>query len=373
MTKEKEYPEMTKESSAQGHRAIFPAVVAAVVLVLGCVGVAHAQSQKFQFGLVGDTAYSKKGEQEFDRMLAAMNKEALEFIVHVGDFESDPRPYNRMPDKISMPCTDESLQRVLASFQGSKHPYIFTPGDNDWTDCHHLKARKVEPLERLARVREKFFPAGRSLGQRTIAVESQSKDPAFAKFRENLTWSLHGVTFATAHIVGSNDNLGRTPEMDAEHHERKVANLAWIKAAFARARADNSRGLVLMVQANPGFENYWPASGPASPKGRYFGPFVGRANVPPVPDGAAFGDYVTLLTEELETYDLPVALLHGDTHLFRIDKPLYSKRTNRVFENFTRVEVFGAPDTHWVRITIDPSKPELFTVEPEIVAGNKAN
>jgi hypothetical protein len=39
----------------------------------------------------------------------AMNKENLAFVVHIGDFEADPRPYTRSPDKISMPCTDESL------------------------------------------------------------------------------------------------------------------------------------------------------------------------------------------------------------------------------------------------------------------------
>jgi hypothetical protein len=82
---------------------------------------------------------------------------------------------------------------------------------------------------------------------------------------------MGGVTFATIHIVGSNDNYGRAPEMDAEHLERKAANVAWMKQAFARAKADNSRGLVLMIQANPGFENHWPAR----PKQLYFALFRG--------------------------------------------------------------------------------------------------
>jgi hypothetical protein len=56
-----------------------------------------------------------------------------------------------------------------------------------------------------------------------------------------------------------------------------------------------------------------------------------------------------------------------------VNKPLISKKTRRFFENFTRVEVFGDPDTHWVRITVDPSKPELFMIEPEIIPENKAN
>lgn len=343
----------------------------ALVLSLFAVGISavDAQERTFQFGLVGDTAYSRVEEQQFERVIAALNANDVAFVMHVGDFQTDPRPYNRTPERSSMPCVMDSYTRVLASLQRVRHPFILTPGDNDWTDCHYLAAEKIDPLQALARVRAMFFPPGKSLGQRTIAVESQASDPAHARFVENRRWSLGGVVFVTAHVVGSNDNLGRTPEMDAEHRERKAANLAWIKAAFAKARSDNSRGVVLMVQANPGFENYWPPTA----KGRYFLPFVGRGNAPPVPGGAAFGDYVALLAEELERYDRPVAFLHGDTHLFRIDKPLYSKKTNRVFENFTRVETFGSPDMHWVRVTVDPADPGLLRFQAEIVPENVAN
>jgi len=73
------------------------------------------------------------------------------------------------------------------------------------------------------------------------------------------------------------------------------------------------------------------------------------------------------------SYDKPVAYLHGDTHIFRIDKPLYSLKTKRVFENFTRVETFGWPDSHWVRVTVDPADPQLFRFNAEIVPGNLVN
>ena len=126
-----------------------------------------------------------------------------------------------------------------------------------------------------------------------------------------------------------------------------------------------------MTHANMGFENYWPSE----PKARYFRPFVARGQ--PVPSyPTAYNDYVAALADELESYGKPVSFLHGDTHLFRIDKPLYSKKTGRVFENFTRVETFGDPDTHWVRITVDPGDAQLFRFEariiPENVAGRQA-
>ena len=358
---------MIKELSAQGRLTIFSAAVAAVIVFFAFVGIADAQSQKFQFAAIGDTAYSKRGEQEFDRMIAAMNRENLAFIVHVGDFEADPRPYERNPDKISMPCTDESFARVLASFQRSAHPFVLTPGDNDWTDCHLLKARKVDPLERLAKLREMFLPEGHSLGQRTMPVDSQAKEQGFAKFRENMTWTTNGVVFATLHTVGSNDNFGRTPEMDAEHAERKAANIAWMKKAFATARAPEVRGLVLLTQANVAFEFHWTES----LKSRYVRSAGGR--VPKDAESTAYDALVDALVTEMESFRKPVLFVHGDTHLFRVNKPLISNKTRRFFQNFTRVEVFGDPDTHWVRITVDPLKPELFTIEPEIIPENNAS
>src|ERR1043166_9957140 len=95
---------MIKEWRSHGHRTIFPVAVAVAIVCVACGGIANAQNQKFQFGVVGDTSYSKVAEQEFDRLMAALNKETLAFVVHVGDFEADPRPYERSPDKITMPA-----------------------------------------------------------------------------------------------------------------------------------------------------------------------------------------------------------------------------------------------------------------------------
>ena len=251
---------MINELSVHGHRTTFSVALVAAIVFLTFVSIADAQSQEFQFGVIGDTSYSKVAEQEFDRLMSALNKESLAFVVHVGDFEADPNPYERNPNKVTMPCTDENFQRVLAAFQKSANPFVLTPGDNDWSDCHKLKARRVDPMERLAKVREMFFPEGRSLGRKTIAVDSQAKEPAFKQYRENLMWLFNGVTFATLHIVGSNNNKGVTPEMDVEHAERTKANIAWMKKAFADAKAKNRIGLVLLTQANPGFETQWTPS-----------------------------------------------------------------------------------------------------------------
>jgi hypothetical protein len=352
-----------------GHPFSLRGAVLSVALALSVtvVTTVPAAAQPFQFAAIGDTGYSKKSEEEFSRMIAAMNREPLAFVVHVGDFEADPRPFMRSPKTITEPCADESFKGVLAQFQQSAHPFVLTPGDNDWTDCHLLKTRKVDPLERLAKVRELFYPPGVSLGKRTMPVESQAADPKFSKFRENLAWTTNDVSFVTLHIVGSNNNRGRTPEMDAETDERMAANIAWLRKAFADAKAKNSAGLVIITQANPGFETKWTPS----LIDRYFRLFPG-VNPPKTLPPSGFDDILDAVAAEMTGYDKPTLFIHGDTHIFHVSKPLVDRKTGRFVDNFTRLEVFGDPDSHWVRVMVDPKDPGLFTIRPEIVPENRA-
>jgi hypothetical protein len=353
---------MSRQKPACGFLA---KVLTAALMSLAFSAQAQDADRPFQFALVGDTGYTAAGVAGFQNLLASINRADLAFVVHIGDFENDGSRYN--PATGAMPCTDENFRLVYDSFQSVRHPFILTPGDNDWTDCHFLTSPTFDPLDRLAKIRTMFFPEGKSLGQRTMEVESQAKDTQYRKFVENLRWSFGGVTFVTVHIVGSNDNFGRTPEMDDEYRERKAANLAWIRSGFATAKTGGSRGIVLLTQADPRFENYWP---PAA-KARYLRSIPG-AKLPDQSVPTAFEDYIKALADELESYNKPVAFLHGDTHWFRIDQPLYSEKVHRPFENFTRVETFGDPDTHWVRVTIDPADPQLFRFNPEIIPANVA-
>ena len=351
----------------QKAREVILACVIGVALSLTLMGLraVQAQDRAFQFGLMGDTGYTTEDIEGFKGLLAAVNKADLSFVVHVGDFENDGRAYTRNPSAGPMPCTDESFNAVFDSFQSVRHPFILTPGDNDWTDCHGVEARKFDPLERLAKLRTMFFPDGRSLGQRTMPVISQATDPQFGKFRENLRWSMGGVTFVTLHIVGSNDNFGRTPEMDAEHRERKAANIAWLRNAFSEAKASNSRGLALLTQANPNFENYWPTG----QKNTYLRMIPGT-RPPEKVEATGYDEYIQRLAEEMETYTWPTVFLHGDTHRFRVDQPLFSAKNSRRFDNFTRVETFGSPNTHWIRVTVDPADAQVFSFKAELIAEN---
>jgi hypothetical protein len=83
----------------------------------------------------------------------------------------------------------------------------------------------------------------------------------------------------------------------------------------------------------------------------------------------AYPDYVDALRAETLAFDGQVALVHGDSHYFKADKPLNGP-SGGVLANFTRVETFGARNTHWVSASIDPSDPNLFEFAPQIVPAN---
>ena len=213
-----------------------------IALAAACLSPAQAQTPSgFTFALIGDLGYYPIHEPWVDAVHADINRDAgLAFVVHVGDLS---RPVHA--------CTQETLDRRRAQFDGSAHPLIFTPGDNDWADCHDKQGVKGgDPLAALARLRTMFFPDDESLGRRKIRLTRQSQAPEFAKFRENARWDVGGVTFVTLHVTGSNNNHGRTPEADAEYEERNKANLAWLRQAFAHAAANNSRAVMVVQQAN---------------------------------------------------------------------------------------------------------------------------
>ncbi len=309
--------------------------------------IAQSQMQSFTFALIGDLGYVPTEEPWTENVLADIGKDsALAFVVHDGDLSSPP-----------FGCTDEMVSRRLAQFNALPHPLVFTPGDNDWTDCHDAQNVKGgNPLERLAKVREAFFQGEQSLGKRTMPLLRQSREPKFSKYRENVRWDLGGVTFVTLHIVGSNDGLGRAPDGDAEHAERKAANLIWLEQAFVHAKAVNSRAVMIVQQAN-----LWPE----------WTPFPGRAQTP-----SGFTDMRETLEREVAAFVKPVVLVHGDSHYFRIDNPLRKpapgpgQRMPRSLENFLRVETFGTPNHHWLHVTVEPNDPNVFTFRPRIVAAN---
>src|SRR5690606_30825267 len=130
--------------------------------------------------------YTRRQEAEYARLLDHINARDLTFVAHVGDMVGDPRPFERDPKAARQPATDENYAYVLDTFMSCKHPLILTPGDNDWADVVEFTTVKVDPLERLAKVRSMFYAQpNRSLGSRKIALESQAGDAEHGAYVEN--------------------------------------------------------------------------------------------------------------------------------------------------------------------------------------------
>lgn len=155
------------------------------------------EAAPFTIVALGDMPYTLPADYgRFENLIRGINAAQPSFSVHVGDIKSG-----------STPCTAEIFRKVYDYFQKFAQPLIYTPGDNEWTDCGRPKAGGYDPEERLAAVRQLFFADHNSFGHRKLPLTSQALNPAFAAYVENNRWTLHQVAFATVHLVGSNNNF----------------------------------------------------------------------------------------------------------------------------------------------------------------------
>lgn len=305
---------------------------ALAAFALAAVALCAHGAERFSFAAFGDTPYFAFDEAPVTRLIAGLADANVAFVVHVGDFKLG-----------AAPCSDELFLERRRLFDASPVPFVFVPGDNEWVDCRSVLAGGHDPPERLARLRTLFHAGDASLGQRTLRLARQSADPRFSAYRENVRWTFGGIVFVALNVPGSNNNLGRDDAMDAEHAARMTANLEWLADATRRASAAGVRGLVVFAHADPSFER------PARRLDGY----------------ARFRDALATHAAQLAK---PMLLVHGDGHRYRVDQPLRDRATGRRLANFTRLEVFGAPQVNWVRIDVDPANPRLFTISPGIVA-----
>lgn len=301
------------------------------------------RSKRYQIAVFGDMPYfaglkdSKPVLDAYRRVIADIDRSPLDCIVNIGDITNGPF------------CGDSTYNARLADFESMAHPFVLVYGDNEWTDC----ARGgFDPLERLAKLRELFSKGDRTLGRRKLTLERQSASPAYAKYRENVRWRMGDVLLVGLNIPGSNNNWGPdSTSPSAEYRERNGANLAWLRESFALATREGLRGIAIFIQADPGFD---------------------RSIIPPqyLRYFTGFDEFLRTLREETVAFGKPVTLVHGDSHYYVIDKPM-ADSTGRIVANFTRAETFGAVNMHWLRITIDPADPNLFSFTPMLVAGNE--
>ncbi|HLL64149.1 MAG TPA: metallophosphoesterase [Micromonosporaceae bacterium] len=292
-------------------------------------GRAHA-ARPVTFALLGDTPYGDAQRAVFPALVDDINAEpGVRFVLHAGDVKSG-----------SSTCDDARFADLAALLDTFHDPLVLTPGDNEWTDCHRTAAGGFLPTERLAAVREVFYPRpGWTLGQQPMRVLTQARDPRHRAYLENTLFVRGGVVFAAVHVVGSENDLdpwaqlpgGDLPAVRlAEFEARQAAALDWIDTAFAVARRSGAPGVLLLMQAEP-------------------------------LDTPGFAHIRARIAASARAYDRPVLLVHGDEHVYEVE-PGYAG-----VPNLTRLETFGDTATQWLRVTANPRAAEVFSWEPQTV------
>ena len=285
--------------------------------------------ETFTLAVIGDTPYGDEQVAAFPEFVDAVNRDRrVRRVIHLGDIKSG-----------SSTCTDERYRAVFALYETFDDPFLLTPGDNDWTDCHRANNGAFDPLERLAALREAAYPEpDRSLGGLRIRVRTQADDPRHSAFVENRLWRDRGVVFSLVHVVGSNNDLApwfggaETPEQRArrleEFEQRQAANLSWLDESFEVAERSGAPAVVVGMQAD--------------------------TFVPGAP-GEGFAAVVERLADHSSEFGKPVLLLQGDTHAYKSDRPFAGA------PNVTRIVVEGETADEWLRLQVDPRSRAVFT------------
>lgn len=325
----------------------------------------------YAIGLWGDMPYSDlQAQVGVPNLVADMNDQRLAFTVHNGDLKAGSgTPGSATPTT----CSDALYVQALGFFNALQAPAMVTPGDNDWTDCDRPANGGFSSRERLDHERRVFFSTPFSLGRKRLRQEVQNTPLCLgaagpAPCVENRRWTYRDVTYATLNVQGSCNNLCDTAPDPAELAARNQANIAWLIETFREARNRGSAAVMLIAQANPGWDQSDPTRAPLRDP-RTLAQTDGQ------PDG--FQEFLIALRNEVVAFRRPVAYVHGDSHYFRIDKPFLDAAGRRL-ENFTRVETFGDNaqngnnDVHWVKALVDPRGREVFKFEMQIVPGNRA-
>lgn len=285
-----------------------------------------ATAETWRFALIGDTPYSERERAELPKMMTAIADNPVAFIAHIGDFK-----------KGSDRCDDALFEDRHQLFNSSRIPFVYVPGDNEWTDCDRLSNGAYDPQERLAKLRTLFWQQDRSLGQQSMQLERQP-----GAYPEHARFSVGPVLFVTLNLPGGNNNWGMTSEPRPEFLIRNPLVLSWLKESFAQARRDKRSAIVLLFQANPSFKHY--AQG-----------FPHRG----------YREFLDTLRDETLNFPGQVVAVHGDTHISRVDQPLRD-RSGRPIQNFVRVETFGYPIMGWTEgiIDNDATNPLRFIIHP---------
>jgi hypothetical protein len=312
------------------------------------------QQRPVTYAVIGDTPYGSAQVANFPNDVAEINADPqVELTMHLGDIKSG-----------STECTTEYFEQIRSDFDQFRMPFVLTPGDNEWTDCHRANNGGYWPAgpvlngdprpARLEEIHRIFFDRpGWTLGRHPMPVATQG-----GQYVENVMWSAAGVQFGDLSVPGSNNDWKpwfgepRTSSQIAEVEGRTAADLAWMHRIFDRARDEHAKAVAIGIQAD-----MWD---------------------PEIEGDPAEYDHFTPIVQALARESLrfhgQVLLLNGDSHKFEDDHPLADPAApqnlsiyglTQEVPNLRRITVNGSstPCHEYLKLTADPSSSEVFSYQ----------
>ncbi len=312
---------------------------------------APAQAQPFTFAAFGDMPYRPEDETRVLELASEINHRRVDFTIFVGDTKTGREP-----------CTEALLvERPRRIFDRFHHALIYTPGDNEWSDCLPRGAGELGPADALARLREAFFSGPTSYGALPIHLTRQSE--RFGTI-ENARWVHHNVVFATLNLPGviRPDLTGRPLDSTLARMLPGIAAAAavWVDESFAEARRRGARAVVLAFQADLWHPCNMMEDAACRSQELGSGAAPGTRFLPELPF-----DYARVLDRiagGATTFGAPVLLLHGDSHRYLVRRNPSDGR-GRSIPNATRIMVPGEDQIAALLIRVDPGRREPFAAE----------
>ncbi|HYJ92638.1 MAG TPA: hypothetical protein VEV84_15115 [Pyrinomonadaceae bacterium] len=352
---------------------------ALLLIVLFCLSTASAQlgnlinknsKNPTTLAVYGDWPYSTELLNDAPLLLNSINNDdKVRLVLHVGDIHSGSMKCTGAGFPLGTYPSDPTWNLGIYNiFQQFYDPVVYTPGDNEWIDCHKKKegdgvVGSGAPLNELAAVRSLFFAnPGYTLGGQTKRVVTQAEafDPNFptdAQFVENVIWEDSQVVFVTLNLPGSNNDgvkwtapFTNETARQQEVAERTAADMRWLQKAFDLAEHDGARGVLIGIQAD-----MWDP-----------------AQIAAGGDGLNGYDAIVQELADLSIgFGRPVLLINGDSHVYEADQPLADPSSatgvihgTQAVSNLTRITVEGSTAANeWLKLTVDPRTAGIFSWE----------
>ncbi len=299
--------------------------------------------QATRIALVADTPQWPAAEADTATLFEMMNAQQVAMIIHAGGVKGDTES-----------CGDALLNARLQVLADSPAPLLYVPGETDWAECQTPSNGLFDPVERLNRLRELFFPLDTTLGRRTLPVVRQSDQALFRSYRENVRLVTGGVMLVGLNLPGDNNHYRSEGGRNGEFEDRREANRQWLARAFSVAEQRDLPGIVVIAHADPQFGNGWEKRG----KPTLLDAFVRH--------GARDGylEFKRQLRDLSSKFPGQVLLVHASDSGFSVDKPLRDT-AGKIVANFTRVALPTGSPSRWTELTITPGTRSVFQVQLE--------